>query len=186
MLFETLLVEQRGPVTLLTLNRPHVLNALNDQVLRDLSAAFAAYSADDSQRCAVLTGSARAFAAGTDIKEVATKAASELFLQDFFSDWQAHIAAVRTPWIAAVAGYALGGGCELAMMADFIIAADTARFGQPEIKLGVAPSMGGRSEEHTYELQSLMRISYAVFCLKKKNKENTNKEKNQIKNEKTV
>src|SRR3546814_17729330 len=88
MLFETLLVEQRGPVTLLTLNRPHVLNALNDQVLRDLSAAFAAYSADDSQRCAVLTGSARAFAAGADIKEVATKAASELFLQDFFSDWQ--------------------------------------------------------------------------------------------------
>lgn len=143
MLFETLLVEQRGPVTLLTLNRPHVLNALNDQVLRDLSAAFAAYSADDSQRCAVLTGSARAFAAGADIKEVATKAASELFLQDFFSDWQAHIAAVRKPWIAAVAGYALGGGCELAMMADFIIAADTARFGQPEIKLGVAPSMGG-------------------------------------------
>src|SRR3546814_363115 len=142
MLFETLLVEQRGPVTLLTLNRPHVLNALNDQVLRDLSAAFAAYSADDSQRCAVLTGSARAFAAGADIKEVATKAASELFLQDFFSDWQAHIAAVRKPWIAAVAGYALGGGCELAMMADFIIAA--------------------RSEEHTSELQSLMRISYAV------------------------
>ena len=143
MLFETLLVEQRGPVTLLTLNRPHVLNALNDQVLRDLSAAFAAYSADDSQRCAVLTGSARAFAAGADIKEVATKAASELFLQDFFSDWQAHIAAVRKPWIAAVAGYALGGGCELAMMADFIIAADTAQFGQHEIKLGVAPSMGG-------------------------------------------
>lgn len=143
MLFETLLVEQRGPVTLLTLNRPHVLNALNDQVLRDLSAAFAAYSADDSQRCAVLTGSARAFAAGADIKEVATKAASELFLQDFFSDWQVHIAAVRKPWIAAVAGYALGGGCELAMMADFIIATDTAQFGQPEIKLGVAPSMGG-------------------------------------------
>src|SRR3546814_18321573 len=84
-----------------------------------------------------------AFAAGAENKEVATKDASELFLQDFFSDWHDHIAAVRKPWIAAVAGYALGGGCELALMADFIIAADTARFGQPEIKLGVAPSMGG-------------------------------------------
>src|SRR3546814_15697709 len=83
------------------------------------------------------------FRSGADIKEVATKAASELFLQAFFSDWQAHIAAVRKPWIAAVAGYALGGGCELAMMADFIIAADTARFGQPELKNGVARSMGG-------------------------------------------
>jgi enoyl-CoA hydratase len=143
MAYETLLVERHGAVTLLTLDRPHALNALNEQVLHDLAAAFAAYEADGSQRCAVLTGSARAFAAGADIKEVAAWAATDLFLQDFFSGWQTHVAAVRKPWIAAVAGFALGGGCELAMMADFIIAADTARFGQPEIKLGVAPGMGG-------------------------------------------
>src|SRR3546814_14573809 len=105
MVLETLLVEQRGPVTLLTLNRPHVLNALNDQVLRDLSAAFAAYSADYSQRCAVLTGSASAFAAGADTKEVATKDASEFFRQSFFSHCQSHISAVLNPWLSAGACY---------------------------------------------------------------------------------
>src|SRR3546814_15210032 len=105
MLFETLLVEQRGPVTLLTLNRPHVLTALNDQVLRDLSAAFAAYSAADSQRCAVLTGGAKAFDAGADTKEVATKPASALFLQTFFSAWHAHNTVFLKPLIGGGAGH---------------------------------------------------------------------------------
>ncbi len=144
MTYETILVERRDAVTLITLNRPQALNALNGQVLLDLSAAFAAYDKDDSQRCAVLTGSGeKAFAAGADIKEMADKPAADFFREDFFSGWQSHVVATRKPWIAAVAGFALGGGCELAMMADFIIAADTARFGQPEIKLGVAPGMGG-------------------------------------------
>jgi enoyl-CoA hydratase len=141
--YETILVEQRDAVTLVTLNRPQALNALNTQVLADLIDAFAEYEADPSQRCLVLTGSEKAFAAGADIKEMAEKSAADFFLQDFFSEWTSKIAATRKPWIAAVAGFALGGGCELAMMADFIIAADTAKFGQPEIKLGVAPGMGG-------------------------------------------
>ncbi len=145
MTYETILVETRGAVTLITLNRPQALNALNSQVLDDLIAAFAAFEADPAQRCAVLTGSGeKAFAAGADIKEMADKSAAEFFSDDFFSKWTSHIVkAVRKPWIAAVNGFALGGGCELAMMADFIIAADSARFGQPEIKLGVGPGMGG-------------------------------------------
>ena len=143
--YETILVEARGAVTLITLNRPQALNALNSQVLEDLIAAFAAYEADPEQRCAVLTGAGeKAFAAGADIKEMADKTAAEFFSADFFAKWTSHIVkAVRKPWIAAVNGFALGGGCELAMMADFIIAADSARFGQPEIKLGVGPGMGG-------------------------------------------
>jgi enoyl-CoA hydratase len=143
MTYETILVEQRDAVTLITLNRPQALNALNGQVLSDLSAAFAAYDADPTQHCAVLTGSEKAFAAGADIKEMVDKDGADFFLQDFFSGWQTGVVATRKPWIAAVAGFALGGGCELAMMADFILAADTAKFGQPEIKLGVAPGMGG-------------------------------------------
>ena len=144
MAYETILVEQRDAVTLITINRPQALNALNAQVLKDLSAAFAAYDADPSQRCAVLTGSGeKAFAAGADIKEMADKPAADFFLQDFFAGWQSQVVATRKPWIAAVNGFALGGGCELAMMADFIIASDNAKFGQPEIKLGVAPGMGG-------------------------------------------
>ncbi|RXR30926.1 enoyl-CoA hydratase-related protein [Sphingobium fluviale] len=143
MSYETLLVEQRGAVTLITINRPQALNALNAQVLADMSAALAAYDADPTQHCAVVTGSEKAFAAGADIKQMADKEAADFFLEDFFSGWTSHVAATRKPWIAAVAGFALGGGCELAMMADFIIAADTAKFGQPEIKLGVAPGMGG-------------------------------------------
>ena len=143
MTYETILVEQRDAVTLITLNRPQALNALNGQVLSDLSAAFAAYDADTTQHCAVLTGSEKAFAAGADIKEMVDKDGADFFLQDFFSGWQTGVVATRKPWIAAVAGFALGGGCELAMMADFIIAADSAKFGQPEIKLGVAPGMGG-------------------------------------------
>ena len=143
MTYETILVEQRDAVTLITLNRPQALNALNGQVLSDLSAAFAAYDADPTQHCAVLTGSEKAFAAGADIEDMVDKDGADFFLEDFFSGWQSKVVATRKPWIAAVAGFALGGGCELAMMADFIIAADTAKFGQPEIKLGVAPGMGG-------------------------------------------
>jgi len=145
MSFTTILVEQHGPVTLVTLNRPQALNALNSTVLEELIAAFAAFEADPSQRCAVLTGAGeKAFAAGADIKEMADKPAAEFFAEDFFARWTSHfVKATRKPWIAAVNGFALGGGCEVAMMADFIIAADTARFGQPEIKLGVVPGMGG-------------------------------------------
>jgi enoyl-CoA hydratase len=143
--YENILVETRGAVTLITLNRPQALNALNSLVLEELITAFAAYEADSGQRCAVLTGAGeKAFAAGADIKEMADKPAAEFYAQDFFGRWTSHLVkTTRKPWIAAVNGFALGGGCELAMLADFIIAADTARFGQPEIKLGVAPGMGG-------------------------------------------
>lgn len=145
MTYETILVEQKGAVTLITLNRPQALNALNSQVLAELIEAFAAYEADASQRCAVLTGSGeKAFAAGADIKEMSEKPAADFYNEDFFSKWTSHLVkTTRKPWIAAVNGFALGGGCELAMMADFIIASDNAKFGQPEIKLGVAPGMGG-------------------------------------------
>ena len=143
--YETILTEQRGAVTLITLNRPSALNALNSAVLDELIAAFAAFEADPSQRCAVLTGAGeKAFAAGADIKEMGDKPAADFYAEDFFAKWTSHLVkATRKPWIAAVNGFALGGGCELAMMADFIIAADSARFGQPEIKLGVGPGMGG-------------------------------------------
>lgn len=145
MSFENILVEQRDAVTLVTLNRPQALNALNSHVLRELGEAFAAYEADASQRCLVLTGAGdKAFAAGADIKEMVEKEAADFFLEDFFAGWQSDLVRpTRKPWIAAVNGFALGGGCELAMMADFIIASDKARFGQPEINLGVAPGMGG-------------------------------------------
>jgi enoyl-CoA hydratase len=142
MTYENILVEQRGAVTLITLNRPKALNALNTSVLAELIAAFAAFDSDDSQRCAVLTGSERAFAAGADIKEMSDQGFASMYSSNFFQGWE-KVTATRKPWIAAVAGYALGGGCEVAMMADFIIAADSAQFGQPEIKLGVTPGMGG-------------------------------------------
>jgi len=142
--YETILCEQRGAVALITLNRPDALNALNSKVLAELIAAFAAFEADPGQRCAVITGAGdKAFAAGADIKEMAEKPAADFFLEDFFSGWNAMTASTRKPWIAAVNGFALGGGCELAMMADFIIASENAKFGQPEIRLGVAPGMGG-------------------------------------------
>ncbi|MEM6474628.1 MAG: enoyl-CoA hydratase-related protein [Pseudomonadota bacterium] len=147
--FETITVETDAQgttgVTLITLNRPKALNALNTQVLAELIDAFAAYQADNSQLCAVLTGAGdKAFAAGADIKEMSDKAAADFYLDDFFAPWTSEIVKkTRKPWIAAVNGFALGGGCELAMMADFIYASDSARFGQPEIKLGVAPGMGG-------------------------------------------
>ena len=142
MSYETILVEQREAVTLVTLNRPQALNALNSQVLRELIAAFAAYDADPSQHCLVLTGSDKAFAAGADIKEMQEQLFADMYSSNFFAGWE-QVTATRKPWIAAVSGYALGGGCEVAMMADFIIAADTAQFGQPEIRLGVTPGMGG-------------------------------------------
>ena len=141
--YTTILVEQRGAVTLVTINRPEALNALNSSVLKELIDVFAAYDADESQRCLVLTGSGeKAFAAGADIKEMQPQGFADMYRSDFFAGWE-KVTATRKPWIAAVAGYALGGGCEVAMMADFIIAADTAKFGQPEIKLGVTPGMGG-------------------------------------------
>ncbi|HWH16767.1 MAG TPA: enoyl-CoA hydratase [Allosphingosinicella sp.] len=140
--YENILVEQRGAVTLITLNRPKALNALNTAVLAELIHAFAAFDADSGQRCAVLTGSEKAFAAGADIKEMSDQLFADMYGSNFFAGWE-KVTATRKPWIAAVAGYALGGGCEVAMMADFIIAADNAQFGQPEIKLGVTPGMGG-------------------------------------------
>ena len=142
MAYETLLVETHGAVTLVRLNRPQALNALNTQVLAELIAVFAAYDADPAQRCLVLTGSEKAFAAGADIKEMLPKGFSAMYAENFFAGFE-RVTATRKPWIAAVSGFALGGGCEVAMMADFIIAADTAKFGQPEIKLGVGPGMGG-------------------------------------------
>ena len=140
--YETILVEQKGAVALVTLNRPQALNALNSAVLKELIDVFAAYDADDGQRCLVLTGSEKAFAAGADIKEMQSQGFADMYGSNFFAGWE-QVTATRKPWIAAVAGFALGGGCEVAMMADFIIAADTAKFGQPEIKLGVTPGMGG-------------------------------------------
>ena len=130
-------------VALIRLNRPQALNALNAQLLGELSSCVEALDRDEAVRCLVLTGSAKAFAAGADIKEMASKSYAEAFKENLFAEASERIARTRKPIIAAVAGYALGGGCELAMMCDFIIAADTARFGQPEINLGVMPGIGG-------------------------------------------
>ncbi|MDF1598814.1 enoyl-CoA hydratase [Mesorhizobium sp. YIM 152430] len=142
MAYETILVETRGRVGLITLNRPKALNALNSDVLKDVVAAAEAFEANPKIGAIVLTGSEKAFAAGADIKEMHSKSYIDMYMQDFFSGWDA-FTRVRKPVIAAVSGYALGGGCELAMMCDFIIAADNAKFGQPEITLGVMPGMGG-------------------------------------------
>ncbi|MFZ4807109.1 MAG: enoyl-CoA hydratase [Hyphomicrobiaceae bacterium] len=142
MAYETILVETRGRVGLVTLNRPSALNALNSQLIGELSQALEAFEADRAIGCIVLTGSDKAFAAGADIKEMQSKTYMDAFLDDFIASWD-RVARCRKPVIAAVAGFALGGGCELAMMCDFIIAADTAKFGQPEIKLGVMPGAGG-------------------------------------------
>ncbi len=134
--------ERHGRVVVATLNRPEALNALNHELMELLLERFSAYDRDPEVGCLVLTGSDRAFAAGADIKELQAQTSRSMLAADFFSEWDA-FAALRTPKIAAVAGYALGGGCELAMMCDIILAADTARFGQPEIKLGLMPGMGG-------------------------------------------
>ena len=143
MSFQTLLVETADGVTLIRLNRPEALNALNGQLMSELCDALDAATADPAVGCVVLTGSEKAFAAGADIKEMADKSYPEVFVENFFAASSRRIEQFRKPIIAAVAGYALGGGCELAMLCDFIIAADTAKFGQPEINLAVAPGMGG-------------------------------------------
>ncbi len=141
--FENLQLETDGAVALIRLHRPKQLNALNDALMDELGAALAAYDADDAIGCIVLTGSAKAFAAGADIAAMAQKTFEQVYREDFISrNWE-QILRVRKPVIAAVGGYALGGGCELAMMCDFIIAADDARFGQPEIKIGIIPGAGG-------------------------------------------
>ncbi|MGE8406737.1 MAG: enoyl-CoA hydratase [Pseudomonas sp.] len=142
MTFETILVETRGKVGLITLNRPQALNALNRQIIGELNQALDAYEADANIGCIVLTGSAKAFAAGADIKEMAELTYPQIYVDDLFSDSD-RVANRRKPVIAAVSGFALGGGCELALMCDFILAADNAKFGQPEINLGVLPGMGG-------------------------------------------
>ncbi len=141
--YQTLLVETTEGVTLIRLNRPEALNAFNNQLMDDLTAALAVAEADVAVGCIVITGSDKAFAAGADIKEMASKSYAEVYGEDFITrNWEA-VSRCRKPVIAAVAGFALGGGCELAMMCDFIIAADNAKFGQPEINLGVSPGAGG-------------------------------------------
>ena len=143
MAYANIIVEARGPVGLITLNRPQAMNALNQALMSELSAAVDAFEADDAIGCMVITGSEKAFAAGADIKEMQPKGYMDVYLGDFITaNWE-RVARCRKPVIAAVAGYALGGGCELAMMCDFILAADNARFGQPEINLGVIPGAGG-------------------------------------------
>jgi len=143
MSYETIVVETKGRVGLITLNRPKALNALNGQVMRELGAALVAFDSDAAVGAIVITGSERAFAAGADIKEMQPLSYMDAYLGDFItSEWEA-VLRVRKPVIAAVAGFALGGGCELAMMCDFVIAADTAKFGQPEITLGIIPGAGG-------------------------------------------
>lgn len=142
MAYETILVETRGKVGLITLNRPKALNALNSALLGEVNQALDGFEADPNVGCIVITGSEKAFAAGADIKEMSSLSYPQTYMDDFFIGWD-RVAGRRKPMIAAVAGFALGGGCEFAMMCDFIIAADNAKFGQPEIKLGVMPGMGG-------------------------------------------
>ena len=139
---ENIVIEQRGRVTLLTLNRPQALNALNEATMNELVAAATAADADPGVGAVVITGSAKAFAAGADIKEMASKDYMDMYSVDWFRNWE-NLTRLRTPIIAAVSGFALGGGCELAMMCDVIIAGDNAKFGQPEINLAVLPGMGG-------------------------------------------
>jgi enoyl-CoA hydratase/carnithine racemase len=141
--YANIIATTEGAVGLVTLNRPKALNALNAELLSELCDALETWDADDAVGCIVLTGSERAFAAGADIKEMQPRSYMEMFKTNFFADAADRIAAIRKPIVAAVAGYALGGGCELAMLCDFIIAADTAKFGQPEINLGVMPGIGG-------------------------------------------
>ena len=143
MAYETIIVDVEDHVLRVTLNRPDALNALNDQLLAELAEALTAAQANDKVRCILLTGSDKAFAAGADISLMQEKTFVDVFTGDLFGPETTAICRVRKPIIAAVAGYALGGGCELAMMCDFIIAADTAKFGQPEINLGVMAGIGG-------------------------------------------
>ena len=143
MAYETLIVEIEDYVTLIRLNRPDAMNALNATLMRELAAAVTAAEANDRVRCIVITGSEKAFAAGADVREMADKTFIDAYFDNLFAAEAATIARARKPVIAAVSGYCLGGGCELAMLCDFIIAADTAKFGQPEINLGIVAGMGG-------------------------------------------
>ncbi|ASP19795.1 putative enoyl-CoA hydratase echA8 [Antarctobacter heliothermus] len=143
MAYETIIVEVEDHVATIKLNRPDAMNALNSHLLGELSDALADADQNDKVRCVIITGSPKAFAAGADIKEMSEKSYVEMFLSDFFGREGNAITSTRKPIIAAVSGYALGGGCELAMMCDFIIAGDNAKFGQPEINLGVMPGLGG-------------------------------------------
>jgi enoyl-CoA hydratase len=139
---EHIIVETRGRVGVIRLNRPQALNALSNALMRELAAAIDLFEADDTIGCVIVTGSEKAFAAGADIKEMADKIFTDVFFADFTAAWH-RLAQARKPIIAAVAGFALGGGCELAQQCDFIVAADNAKFGQPEIKLGIIPGIGG-------------------------------------------
>ncbi len=160
MAYENILVETRGKVGLITLNRPKAHNALNSALIDELNDALGKFDQDRKVGCIVLTGSEKAFAAGADIKEMADKDYVDAYLGDLMASWD-NVGTIRKPIIAAVAGYALGGGCELAMMCDFILAADNAQFGQPEIKLGVMPGVGG-----TQRLTRLIGKSKAMeMCL---------------------
>ena len=143
MVYENIEIETRGHVGIVRLNRPKALNALCDALIQELGRALDDFEADDNIGAIVLTGSEKAFAAGADIKEMADKSYMDAYLENFITDGWERVTECRKPVIAAVAGYALGGGCELAMMCDFIIAADNAKFGQPEIKLGIIPGAGG-------------------------------------------
>ena len=138
----TIIVERHDRVCLVRLNRPQALNALNAELIDELNQALDAFEADAEMGCLVLTGSDKAFAAGADVKEMQAKTYMEAYLEDFISKWE-RLTRTRKPVIAAVAGFALGGGCELAMMCDFILAADNAKFGQPEIRIGTIPGAGG-------------------------------------------
>jgi len=143
MAYNTILVDTQGPVGILTLNRPKAMNALNAEIVREIGAALDGFEADEAIGAIVLTGSEKAFAAGADIKEMADKGYMDVYLANFITDGWERVTSCRKPVIAAVAGYALGGGCEVAMMCDFIIAGDTAKFGQPEITIGIIPGAGG-------------------------------------------
>ncbi len=143
MAYETIIVEIEDHIAQITLNRPDALNALNDQLLDELVSALRAAQENEKVRCIILSGSDKAFAAGADVKMMADKTFVEMFSEDFFGAQHDAITRIRKPIIAAVSGYALGGGCELAMMCDFIIASDTAKFGQPEINLGIMAGLGG-------------------------------------------
>ncbi len=160
MSYENILVEQRDAVGLITLNRPQALNALNRELMRELGHALDQLETDDVIGAVVITGNDKAFAAGADIKEMQHRSATDMYLEDYIGGWE-RVTRCRKPVIAAVRGYALGGGCELAMMCDFILAADNARFGQPEINLGVLPGAGG-----TQRLTRLIGKSKAMeMCL---------------------
>ena len=141
--YTNILIEHRGAVGLVTLNRPQALNALNAELIGELASALDLFESDDAIGAIVLTGNDKAFAAGADVKEMAGKTYPEIYLEDFITQGWERVAQCRKPVVAAVAGFALGGGCEIAMMCDIVIAADTARFGQPEIQLGTMPGAGG-------------------------------------------